>query len=56
MKTILLALLLLAGCGNKCPDCLTLTLPQLSTAMEKAYSKGFNDGVDAVDSQRLKAL
>lgn len=60
MKAALLALLILSGCASKCPECLTLTPAQPGAAMQKAwgggYSKGFDDGEDKADRERLKAL
>lgn len=59
MKTALLCLML-AGCANKCPDCLTMTPAQLGSAMGKAwlqgYGKGFDAGEDFADKKQLRAL
>lgn len=60
MKAIAITVLLLSGCSNVCPDCLTMTPEQLSAAMEKVWSKGygqgFNDGEKASELRRLKTI
>ena len=61
MKTALLVIaLLLPGCAIKCSECLVITPTQLGVALQKAWSKGwdegFSDGEDAETLKRLKTL
>ena len=66
MKAALLVLCLLAGCAAQKPDprcaagCVTMTREALQAviieAIQMGYTRGFHDGEDLKDLERLKAL